>query len=146
MRIGNTGCTRVRNEESGVKKNERNKADGSSAIKVSKMIEAFAADYISMGETNEERQNYLNSACTAWNIAVLPEHARESALRHVVEEYERENTGIDDVNAYIQNMRTLIQNKLRKFPGENVVIVNAFLEHIDDKKYRLSVVSTNHGK
>lgn len=128
-------------------RNRRTKAtDDSSASKVSKMIEAFAADYISMGETNEERQNYLNSACTAWNIAILPEHARESALRHVVEEYERENPGIDDVDAYIQNMRTLIRKKLRKFPTESVVIVNAFLEPIDGKKFRLSVVSTDPGK
>ncbi len=54
--------------------------------KVSEMIERFAAGYISMGETHEERQNQLNSACTAWNIAVLPAHARDGALRHVVEE------------------------------------------------------------
>lgn len=129
-----------------MKQNKRNKCDDSSAIKVSKMIEEFAADYISMGETDEERQNYLSSACTAWNIAVLPEHVRESALRHVVEEYKRENPGIDDVDAYIQNMRMLIQEKLQKFPTANVVIVNAFLEHIDGKKFRLSVVSTNQGK
>lgn len=135
-----------RKEEWGVKKGKRNEAGGSSAVKVSKMIEEFAADYISMGETNEERQNYLNSACTAWNIAVLPEHARESALRHVVEEYEKANPGIDDTDAYIQNMRTLIQKKLRLFPAANVVIVNAFLEQIDGKKYRISVVSTDQGK
>ena len=130
----------------GVKKNKQNKAGDSSAIKVSKMIEEFAADYISMGETDEERQNYLNSACTAWNIAVLPEHARESALRHVVEEYERKNPGADDVDAYVQNMRTLIQEKLRMFPAANMGIVNAFLEHIDGKKFRLSVVSTDQDK
>ncbi len=129
-----------------MKQNKRNKCDDSSAIKVSKMVEEFAADYISMGETDEERQNYLNSACTAWNIAVLPEHARESALRHVVEEYARENPGIDDVDDYVRNMRTLIREKLQKFPTANVVIVNAFLEQIDGKKFRLSVVSTDQGK
>ncbi len=80
------------------------------------------------------------------NIAVLPEHARESALRHVVEEYEKENPGVDDVDAYLRNMRTLVQEKLRKFPTANMVIVNAFLEQIDGKKFRLSVVSTDQGK
>ncbi|MCK9420538.1 MAG: hypothetical protein M0R70_14295 [Nitrospirae bacterium] len=129
-----------------MKKIKRSEASDSSAIKVSKMIEQFAADYISMGETNEERQNYLNSACTAWNIAVLPEHARESALRHLAEEYERENPGIDDTDAYLQNMRTLIKEKVRMFPAANAVIVNAFLEQIDDKKVRISVVSTAQDK
>jgi len=130
----------------GVNKIKRSEASDSSATKVSKMIEQFAADYISMGETNEERQNYLNSACTAWNIAVLTEHGRESALRHLAEEYERDNPGINDTDAYLQNMRTLIKEKLRMFPAANAVIVNAFLEQIDDKKFRISVVSTAQDK
>lgn len=114
--------------------------------KVSKMIEQFAADFISMGETAEERQNYLNSACTAWNIAVLPEHMRESAIRHVVADYKKSNPGIDDADEYLRNLRTLIAEKLRMFPDAKVGIVNAFLEHLGGTKYRLNVVSTEQGK
>jgi hypothetical protein len=126
-----------------VKKIKRKSADLSSAIKMSKIIEQFAADYISMGETTEERQNYLNSACTAWNIAALPEHARDSALHFFSEEYKKQNPGIDDADDLIQNMRTLIEKKLEMFPDVKKVIVNAFLEQIEDKKYRISVVSTD---
>jgi len=42
-------------------------------VKMSQLIGEYASDYINMGETTEERQSYLNSACSAWNIAVLPE-------------------------------------------------------------------------
>jgi hypothetical protein len=52
----------------------------------------------------------------------------------------------DDVDAYVQNMRTPIREKLRMFPAANMGIVNAFLEHVDGKKFRLSVVSTDQGK
>jgi hypothetical protein len=114
--------------------------------KVSKMIEQFAAGYIARGETDEERRNYLNCACTAWNIAVLPEHKRESALRHVVEEYKRDNPGIDDADDHLHDLRILVADKLRMFPDAKMVIVNAFLEHIDGTKFRLNVVSTEQGK
>ncbi len=129
-----------------MKKIKQNSADASSAIKMSKIIEQFAADYISMGETTEERQNYLNSACTAWNIAALPDHARESALHFFVEEYKKQNSGIDDADDLIRNMRTLIKKKLQMFPAVNKVVVNALLEQIEGKTYRISVVSTDHSK
>jgi hypothetical protein len=126
-----------------MKKRKHNKIGASSPTKVSEMIEQFATNYISMGETDEERQNYLNSACTAWNIAVLPEHARESAIRHVVEDYKRHNFGVDDAEDYSRNLRTLIVEKLGMFPDAKMTIVQASLEHIGDKKYRLNVVSTD---
>ena len=34
-------------------------------IKMSELIGEYASDYINMGENTEERQNYLNGACTA---------------------------------------------------------------------------------
>ncbi len=55
-------------------------------IRMSELIGEYASDYINMGENTEERQSLLNSACSAWNIAVLPEHLRQEALRHNIEE------------------------------------------------------------
>jgi hypothetical protein len=68
-------------------------------IKMSELIGEYASDYINMGETMEERQSYLNGACSAWNIAVLPEHLREEALRRNIAEYKRTNPGVDDADA-----------------------------------------------
>ena len=50
--------------------------DTSPKIKMSEIIGEYASDYINMGNNTEERQNFFNSACSAWNIAVLPEHLR----------------------------------------------------------------------
>jgi hypothetical protein len=53
-------------------------------IKMSEFIAEYASDYINMGSDTEERQSYLNGACTAWNIAVLPEHLRKEALKKIL--------------------------------------------------------------
>src|SRR4030042_5637162 len=69
-------------------------------IKMSELISEYASDYINMGEDTEERQNYLNGACTAWNIANLSETRREGALRQVIESYKRTNPEMDDVGDF----------------------------------------------
>ena len=115
-------------------------------IKMSELIGQYASDYINMGEDTEERQNYLNGACTAWNIAVLPEHSREEALRRVIKEYKKANPGVDDADDFEQDLRTLIRKKLEMFPGIKKVIVNAGIEPISDTKYRILVVSTDDRK
>src|SRR4030042_2936574 len=112
----------------------------SSKIKMSELIGEYASDYINMGESTEERQSYLNGACTAWNIAVLPEHLREEALSRNIEEYKRINPGIDDADNLAHDLRKLVQKKLQMFPGVKKVIVDASIEPISDKKYRIVVV------
>jgi hypothetical protein len=113
-------------------------------IKMSELIGEYASDYINMGETMEERQSYLNGACSAWNIAVLPVHLREEALRRNIEEYKRINPGIDDADNLADDLRKLIQKKLEMFPGVKKVIIDASIEPISDTKYRIVVASTDH--
>lgn len=115
-------------------------------IRMSELIVEYASDYINMGENTEERQSLLNSACSAWNVAVLPEHLRQEALRHNIEEYKRLNPGIDDADNFIHDMQLLIQKKLQMFPKVNKVIVDAFIEPINDTQYRINVVSTDDPK
>ncbi len=115
-------------------------------IRMSELIVEYASDYINMGENTDERQSLLNSACSAWNVAVLPEHLRQEALRHNIEEYKRLNPGIDDADNFIHDMQLLIQKKLQMFPKVNKVIVDAFIEPINDTQYRINVVSTDDPK
>ncbi len=115
-------------------------------IRMSELIGEYASDYINMGENTEERQSLLNSACSAWNVAVLPEHLRQEALRHNIEEYKRLNPGIDDADNFIHDMQLLIQKKLQMFPKVNKVIVDSFIEPINDTQYRINVVSTDDPK
>jgi len=115
-------------------------------IKMSEMISEYASDYINMGDDTEERQSLLNGACSAWNIAVLPEDLREGALRHNVDEYKRLNSGIDDADDLIHDMQALIKRKLQMFPDVKKLIVDAFVESINDTQYRINVVSTGMPK
>jgi hypothetical protein len=110
---------------------------------MSELIGEYASDYIDMGESTEERQSYLNGACSAWNIAVLPEHLREEALRHNIAEYKRMNPGADDAEDHADNLRKLIKKKLQMFPGVKKVIIDAAIEPISDTKYRILVASTD---
>jgi len=111
---------------------------------MSELIGECASDYINMGETSEERQGYLNSACSAWNIAVLPEGLREEAIRRNIEEYKRINPGIDDTDNLAYDLRKLIQKKLGRFPGVKKVIIDAAIKPISDTKCRIFIVSTDH--
>ncbi len=120
------------------------KINTSPAIKMSEIMGEFAGDYISMGETTEERQNYLNGACTAWNVAVLPEHKRGAAMEKIIKEYNRINAGNDDLEFFLENLRKLIARKLEMFPDVNKVIINASIEPIDSTRYRILVLSTEN--
>ena len=119
------------------------KYNTSPAIKMSELIAEYASDYINMGETPEERQSFLNGACTAWNIAILPRDQREITLYQAAAEYKKMNPGIDDVEDYLHDMRLLIKNKLKMFPNINKTILDAFIEPINDTQYRINIVSTD---
>ena len=112
-------------------------------IKMSELISEYASDYINMGEDTEERQSYLNGACTAWNIANLDEKYREEALHRVIERYKRTNPGTDDAENLEQDLRKLIQKKLEMFPGIKKAIVDAMIEPISETKYRINIASTD---
>ena len=90
-------------------------------LKMSEMVLQFAGDYIEMGETTEERQNYLNSACSAWNIALLPVKKRNKAIKKYLKAYKRYNTDVDDEDCkdMQENLEKLIAEKDRLFPDED---------------------------
>jgi hypothetical protein len=52
------------------------------------MVLDFAGDYIAMGEDIEEKQQYLNSAVSAWNIACLDEKAQKRSIKKYMAEIE----------------------------------------------------------
>jgi hypothetical protein len=112
-------------------------------IKMSELISAYASDYINMGEDAEERQNYLNGACTAWNIAILDENQREGALCKAIEQYKRMNAGTDDVDNFEHDLRILIQKKLEMFPNVRKIIIDAMIEPINETQYRVNIASTD---
>jgi len=59
--------------------------------KVSKMLLNVAREYIAMGDDIEDKQQYLNGAVSAWNIACLKGKEREVALKKYRKRYRQMN-------------------------------------------------------
>jgi len=101
----------------------------------------YASDFINMGKTALQRQAYLSGACSAWNIAVMPEHLREDALKKHAEVFNRINPGVNDEEGFLHDMRLLIQRKLELFPKVNVIIMDARIKPINDSNYQVQIAS-----
>ncbi len=99
--------------------------EAGNAKKVSQMIVELAEDYIRIGDSLEKMQSYLNSACSAWNIANLPFNKRQQALESYLLKYQILNPGIDDVSNLKHDMQILIKKKLEMFPRVKKQIVDA---------------------
>ena len=104
---------------------------------MSEMVLKFAGDYIGMGDDLEERQNLLNSACSAWNISLLKPKKREKAIRKYVKEYKRYNPDVDDQDCMDmqENLEKLVSEKERLFPNEKRRIFKAEIEVKNGKEH-----------
>lgn len=97
------------------------------------MIIAFSGDYISMGDTIDEKQSYLNAACTAWNISILPKHERKKAISNYIKEYKRLNPHANDPSNLRHDVERLIKQKIRMFPHNRKHIYNAEIRKNGDE-------------
>ena len=122
------------------KKGLRVQKDNSSKIKMSELIINYASDYINLGDTLEEKQSYLNAACSAWNIALLKKEERQKALDNFIEHYKKINPGADDADNARHDMELLIKEKIRLYPNVKKIIAGA--EIINDKGQDRIVVAS----
>jgi hypothetical protein len=114
--------------------------------KISAMVLKVAESYIDMGETAEERENYLRSACSAWNIACLPPLKRESAIKQYVEQYQKINKADEaDCKALEEDLRLLIKQKDRLYPDVIVQVVDSKLEQINGRDH-VTVIQQTGGR
>jgi len=110
--------------------------------KISAMVLKVAEGYIDMGETREKRENYLRSACSAWNIACLPPLKRESAIKQYVERCRKiNNSDAADCKALEEDLRLLIRQKDRLYPDVNVQIVNSKIDRIGGQGHAIVVTA-----
>ena len=109
----------------------------SSKAKVSEMVLGFAGDYIAMGESVEEKQEYLNGAVSAWNIACLDEKYREKTIKRYMAEYRKLNPtqSKHDFRDIEEDLRKLIKQKDKLYPAVRVQIANAIIREIDGKDH-----------
>ena len=109
---------------------------------MSEMILEIAAGFLGVGNTLEERQNRLNSACTAWNPACGSPEVRQRQLEQYREGYLRFNPGTSpaDLANIIKDMESLIARKLKVFPDDHRQIVGARVVMVGNA-YRIEVAS-----
>ena len=88
------------------------------------MLSTLGDGFIQMGTTPEQRENYLRTVATAWNIACLDQGLRENCIRETVYKFEQANPG-KEINSefYEEDLRKLIDRKLTLFPLTKVQII-----------------------
>ena len=109
---------------------------------MSEMISEMAAGFLGASDTIGERQNRLNAACTAWNIACGPPEFRQRQIEQFKAGYQRFNpaTSSTDLANIVLDLETLIQRKLKLFPDDRRQIVSAKVVKIGNG-YRIEVAS-----
>lgn len=120
----------------------RKKSNKSPKRKMSEMISEMAAGFLGVGNTIGERQNRLNAACTAWNMACGSPEVRRRQLEQYQEGYLRFNpaTSPSDLANILKDMELLIERKLKMFPDDKRQIVSARVVMVG-KDYRIEVAS-----
>jgi len=93
-------------------------------------------------ETPEDKQDRLDAACSAWNIACNPPEARRRLLNQYVESYRSYNPEANDeqISDVRRVMEKLMQNKLSLFPAVHKQIVGAQMTQVAGKD-RIDIVS-----
>lgn len=102
-------------------------------MKISEMIIKFAGDYIDMGVSITEKQSYLNLACIAWNISLLPKSEQAEAINKYLHLYSEANPTVSDADNVKHDMKILIKNKRKYFRKVREQIVSAQIQ--EDRKY-----------
>ncbi len=110
--------------------------------KMSEMISEMARGFIGVGDTIAERQNRLNAACSAWNMACSSLEVRQQQLEQYREGYLRFNpaTSSSDLAKILKDMEMLIERKLKMFPHDNRQIVSAKVVMVGTD-YRIEIAS-----
>ena len=124
------------------RKYRHRRAMSGSGQKISAMVWEFAGEFIRLGETLEDKQNLLNAACSAWNIACNPPRARENLLKQYLKSYQSHNPNATDeqLSDIRSDMEKLVQNKLSLFPAIQKPIVGAQISRVAGED-RIDVVS-----
>jgi len=110
--------------------------------KMSEMISEMAAGFLWVGNTLEERQNRLNAACSAWNMACRSAEVRQYQLEEYRKGYLRFNpaTSPTALANIVKDMESLIERKLKMFPEDQRQIVSGKVVMLGNK-YRIEVAS-----
>jgi hypothetical protein len=86
--------------------------------KLSQMILDVAAQYIELGNSEEERQIHLDIACKAWNISILSKNKRNKKFNNVLNEMRPIINDKQIMEYFKEDLEGLIRAKLELYPNE----------------------------
>jgi hypothetical protein len=120
----------------------RKKSKTATKRKMSEMISEMAKGFLGVGDTIGERQNRLNAACSAWNMACVSTEVRQRQLEQYREGYLRFNPAMPpgDLANIVKDMELLIGRKLQMFPEDQRQIVSARVVMVGTN-FRIEVMS-----
>ena len=111
--------------------------------KISAMILKVAEGLFDMGETLEERKNFLIVACTAWNIACFASPKRHEYLDRYIDKFRETNNPPEEVCRDLRDdMLLLMEQKDKLYPKISVRILHSDIS-VEDGKEQLVVLSTS---
>ena len=121
---------------------QRKKSKPPTRRTMSEMISEMGAGFVGVGDTLGERQNRLNAACTAWNMACGSPELRQQQLRQYGESYLRFNpaTSPTALANILKDMELLMEQKLKLFPDDKRQIVDARVMKVGST-FRIEVAS-----
>ena len=112
--------------------------------KLSERLLAFAGDFINSAEDFEDKQDLVNAACSAWNMACESPSRRERHLDYYMKQYCKYNP--DATREHISNVRhdmeKLMAQKLHLFPNDQRQIVSARVTRLNRDQDYIEVAST----
>ena len=111
-------------------------------FKISEMLIKVTEEYLNMGESREEKEYLLATACSAWNFACEKnQKKREKLIKNYIKDYMEINK-IEDANDKIleENIWLLIKQKNKFFHDVFVQIVDAKYEMVNGEEH-VSVLS-----
>ena len=120
----------------------RKKSKPSAKRKMSEMISEMAAGFLGVDDTIGERQNRLNAACSAWNIACASPEVRQQQLEQYGQAYLQHNPDMSpsDLGDMLKDIELLIERKLEIFPDDRRQIVSARVVEVG-ADYRIEIAS-----
>jgi hypothetical protein len=105
--------------------------------KVSEMLLDVASEFLAMGEDILDKQQLLNAAVSAWNIASLKGDKKQQAIKNFLKDYRKLNPSFSkqDYKNEEENIYLLIRQKDKLYPGVNIQIVNAVIHEVNGQNH-----------
>lgn len=98
------------------------------------MLLKIGGELIQLGRDTAEKENYLRSVNTAWNIACLDPSYHEKCIFDSVMNFRSiNNSSEEDSRIYEENLRKLIERKKELFPKIKIQILSSELTEKDNK-------------